>query len=104
MRQSQTLVRTFLEENNLCCSAEVRLLDVMSELGEVGKEILRSTQYGKVRNTVTEDLKEELGDLFFSLLAFSIEIDIDAEDALNKAIEKYGRRSESSGSIGSGTR
>jgi len=40
MRQLQDKVKIFCEDHNLSTSAEVRLIDLVSELGELAKEIL----------------------------------------------------------------
>lgn len=46
---------------------EYRLLDAMSELGEVSKEILKGTDYGKKPLEYREEIKGEIGDVLFSL-------------------------------------
>jgi len=101
MRQSQDIVRAFIEENRMTASAEARLLDMMSELGEVAKEVLRASRYGQGPATVSEAMKEELGDLLFSVLAFAAENGIDAERQLALANEKYRRRLAAKGTPGS---
>ena len=40
----QSKVSDFVEENQLETEVEIRLLDLMSELGELSKESLKSTQ------------------------------------------------------------
>ncbi len=43
----QRNVRAFVERNHLECGAQSRYVDLVSEVGELGKEILKSTDYGK---------------------------------------------------------
>lgn len=44
--------------------AENRILDIQSELGELAKEVLKSTNYGKKELVITKELELELGDEF----------------------------------------
>ena len=47
-------------------------------VGELGKEILKGSDYGKTACRNTENAEEELGDCLFSLLALACEMNIDA--------------------------
>ena len=40
-------VQTFCNKNNLSSSIEHRVLDIVSEVGELSKEILNASNYGK---------------------------------------------------------
>lgn len=82
------------------CSA--RLLDIVSELGEVSKEYLKATKYGTQPMELTEDFILEFGDVLYSLLSLANEMNIDANDALDKVITKYQNRLNKNGSLGSG--
>ena len=101
MKEAQIAVKRFLEDSQLRCPAEHRLLDIASELGEVSKEVLVATQYGAAPFAASDALHEETGDLLFSLLAFCEEAGIDAQKALNGALEKYRARLEQRGTAGS---
>lgn len=98
----QRNVRAFVERNHLACGAQSRYVDLVSEVGELGKEILKSTDYGKAAFQVTDTAKDEIGDCLFSLLALCCEMNIDAEAALQSALNKYRRRFETTGTAGSG--
>jgi NTP pyrophosphatase (non-canonical NTP hydrolase) len=100
MKELQALVTKFCDKNDMNCSPEFRLLDILSELGEVSKEILKSTEYGKNQFTKTKEFELELGDLLFSLITLANTCDIDLTESLNLVIEKYERRLEK-GSSGS---
>ena len=100
MRHLQDKVENFCEKHNLSKSVEARFLDVVSELGELAKEILLNSNYGKKTIENSERLEEEIGDTIFSLIALSNSVDVDMEVALDKVLKKYESRSNN-GSIGS---
>lgn len=92
----------FLDEYKLRCGITERYIDLSSEVGELGKELLKATDYGKVDFRMTADTEQELGDCLFSLIALSCELGIDPADALTGAINKYEARLADKGSAGSG--
>ncbi len=102
MSPLQSDIATFIRENALTCDPATRALDLASEFGEVAKEILKSSDYGKKAVTKSDDLQEELGDLAFSLYALASELDVDLESATQGALKKYRTRLTASGSAGSG--
>lgn len=101
MKEIQGKVKQFCKENNIDSSVENKMLDLMSELGEVSKEILKSTDYGKKPLENNENLKLELGDVFYSLITVANDLDIDLDETLNLALNKYKQRLQDKGSIGS---
>lgn len=98
----QSAVKHFVDEYDLSCGVSARCIDLMSELGELGKEILKSTAYGGRPFEPNEAIREEAGDCLFSLLALLCEMGVDAQEALAAALAKYERRFASSASISSG--
>lgn len=44
----QEKVREFIEEYALSCNEKIRYIDLVSEIGELGKEILRQTDIQKI--------------------------------------------------------
>ena len=82
--------------------AMARVLDIQSEVGELAKEVLKSTKYGTKEFVKTEDFELELGDVLYSLLSLADEMGVDAGSSLDKVIEKYRKRIESNDSMGSG--
>ncbi len=102
MSPLQSDIATFIHDNALTCDPATRALDLASEFGEVVKEILKSSDYGKRSVAVTDDMKEELGDLAFSLYALAVELDVDLEAATHAGLRKYQTRLSASGSAGSG--
>ena len=101
MSSLQSDITTFIHERLLTCDPATRALDLASEFGEVAKEILKSSDYGKKAVTKSADLQEELGDLAFSLYALAAELDVDLEAATHAALKKYQARLSVSGSAGS---
>ena len=97
MKELQESVRKFCDQRKLNCRPTERVLDVISELGEVAKEILKSGDYGKKPPEKSDAIREELGDLLFSLMALANELDIDLEASLDDALKKYESRMELSG-------
>lgn len=101
----QSKVKSFNEEkmkNREKMTSESRMLDIQSELGELSKEILKSTNYGTKEFSVTEDYEMEFGDVLYSLLSLANETNIDAEKCLTKALKKYESRMNKKDDIGSG--
>ena len=78
-----------------------RLLDIQSEMGELNKEYLKSSDYGTGDFVLSEDFKMEYGDVIYSLLSLANELEINAEDCLDKAISKYESRIKKKNTMGS---
>ena len=92
MKRIQEKVKIFCEKNKLSSSLEHRVLDMISELGEFSKEILKANNYGEETIVLNNKLKMELGDVFFSLITIANSIDIDLDKSLNKVLKKYQKR------------
>ena len=101
----QNKVKVFNEEKDCHFKPmppHARVLDIVSEMGELSKEVLKNTKYGTASFVVTEDFVMEYGDVLYSLLSLANEVGIDSVDALDKAIEKYKSRITKNGNMGSG--
>ena len=92
-----------LQQFQLSCGYEARYIDLVSEIGELGKELLKGSDYHKSSLRVSASTVEEMGDCLFSIIALCQELSIDPDDALVAAIQKYQTRYETKGSIGSDT-
>lgn len=95
MQDLQNLVKTFCDQQDWHTPIEHRFLDLTSEVGEVAKEILMITNYGKKPFVLPEDtthLSNELGDVFFSLIAIANTCEIDLEASLKAVLQKYTNR------------
>jgi len=92
------ILRTYSIRNDV----RSRLMDVMSELGEVSKDMLKATDYGAVTPDSYASLGQELGDVYFALLALVQACDVDLEQALKQVCIKYEQRMEHKGEMSSG--
>jgi NTP pyrophosphatase (non-canonical NTP hydrolase) len=95
----------FAEKQNLTHPPGVYALDLMSEVGEVAKEILRATGYGERPFTPppSPNLALELGDTLYSLCQLASSAGIDLDTAFALTLEKYRQRLRDSGHISSET-
>lgn len=101
MKDAQRRVADFVETHDIDAPPEFRLLDLISELGELAKDANVSTDYGDSPDAL--DLSEdELGDALFALLALAESVDADAGEALEIALAKYEDRLAETGEAGSG--
>ena len=92
MKDIQEKIKLFCENNELNSPVEHRVLDTMSELCEVAKEILKMSNYGRSPIQYNSGLKMELGDVLFSIITIANAFEIDLEEALNKVLKKYEKR------------
>ena len=105
MTGMQKQVAEFVAQHNLEAPLPYRLLDLTSELGEVAKELLAATDYGKrplPAGSVTPNWEAELGDVLFSLICVANATAVDLESALAATLEKYRQRLAARGDPGSG--
>ncbi|MCJ7479128.1 MAG: nucleotide pyrophosphohydrolase [Candidatus Nanohaloarchaeota archaeon QJJ-7] len=100
--EDQEKARNFIMENSLQSGASVWVHDLQSELGEVSKELLKASDYGDEEVDFPEEMEEEVGDIYFSLLGLADELGIDLSSSLETVLEKYRERAEESGDPGSG--
>lgn len=103
MKQLQDRVAQFTKENGLEADVAHRLLDAMSELGEVAKEVLKGSRYGAQGFVRTREFEGELGDVLFSLLCVANAAGVDGEAAVEAVLVKYAERIAARGSPGSAT-
>ena len=94
-------VTQFIEENDLETDPTYRLLDLVSEVGEVAKNVNTSTSYGSAPEAATIET-DELGDVLFAVYALAYETGIDPATALSSAIDKYRKRLDDGDSPSSG--
>ena len=97
----QQRVRDFVDTYDLEADIPYRLLDWISEVGEVAKELLVSTDYGRTPFRPGDHWTEELGDAFFSLICVANATSVDLEAALLRALAKYRDRLEARQDAGS---
>lgn len=102
MKETQKKIQQFCQEHGLATSVEHTTLDLVSEVGEVAKEVLKGSDYGSKTYTQTQDIESELGDALYSLITVANLAHVDLEKALDGVLEKYKNRFEEKGSVDSG--
>ena len=88
----QATVLEFVNDHHLEIEVPYRMLDLVSGLGEVAKEVLKSSHYGITRFLPENRWEDELGDLFFSLICLANSTGVNLEEALNNVLQKYENR------------
>ena len=68
----QKNVAVFVADHQLEAPVETRLLDLVSEVGELAKEVLKGSDYGRKPAQLPPAWADELGDVFFSLICQSV--------------------------------
>ncbi len=101
MKELQEEVLKFTQKYNLNGSPEIRYIDLTSEVGELGKELLIGSDYGGKKFEKTSNIDSELGDTLFSLICLSNELNVDLDSAIEKVITKYENRFDKAGTVGS---
>lgn len=102
MPDYQQQVARFVSENSLETIISFRLLDLVSEMGELAKEVLKGSDYGKSQFEIPNTRESELGDVFFSLICIVNSSGVDMAKALQSALVKYSKRLSEAGDAGSG--
>ena len=98
----QQRVAAFTARAMLDASVPFRALDLVSETGELAKEVLKATAYGSEPFAPTDDWAGELADTLFALLCLANSTGVDLETALDAALAKYEARLIERGEAGSG--
>lgn len=99
--ENQECVAEFIEEQDLEAPPAYRLLDLVSEVGELSKDAVESTAYGHEPGEI-DVATDEVGDVLFSLYALAEALDIDAGEALEVGLSKYDGRIREDGAPSSG--
>lgn len=98
----QEKVNGFTKDKGITTGVEVRIADLASEVGELAKEVLKGTGYGKKQFSNTEGWENEIGDVLFSLICIANETDTSLEQCIKSALVKYEKRFMQSGHLDSG--
>ncbi|WP_026477816.1 MazG nucleotide pyrophosphohydrolase domain-containing protein [Alkaliphilus transvaalensis] len=101
LKDIQNKVEVFIKNNNLDATVEVRVLDLVSEVGELAKEVLKGSNYGKKSLALSDEWEKEIGDVLFSLITIANMTSIDLEKSLIVVLDKYKKRMEEKGHIAS---
>jgi NTP pyrophosphatase (non-canonical NTP hydrolase) len=98
----QKAVADFVAAHDLEIPVQARLLDLVSEIGEMAKEVMKATHYGRQPFHTTDEWAGELADALFALVCVANSTGVDLEAALAAALEKYAYRLAQQGDPGSG--
>ncbi len=102
LSQWQAEVARFVDAHELEASETARMLDLVSEVGELAKEILQGSDYGAISVALKATWPLEMGDALFALICLANTTGVDLEQALAQAMAKYRARLEETGEAGSG--
>lgn len=97
----QNETKQLMQKYNLNAKIENRYISLSSEIGELGKEIVKGNKYGSKEFEKTKNFASEIGDVFFDFILLCNVADINLEDAFNQVLEKYETRFLDHGTIGS---
>ena len=89
MKDIQSKIEKFCEVNSLNATLESRMLDLVSELGEFSKEVLKSSEYGQEKPRFTTEMADEMGDVIYSLITVCNYFGIDMQETVEGALNKY---------------
>ena len=92
MNEIQEKVNEMIKRYNLESTNEIRFIDLTSEVGELGKEILKGNDYGRKDFCNTDNVESEIGDVLFSLICIANGMNISLEKALENILKKYENR------------
>lgn len=99
----QQTVENFVAERGIEAPVNARLLDLASEAGELSKEYLKKTDYGREPFSEPPDgWQDELGDVLFSTICLANSTGVNLETALRRSLKKYDERLRHKGDAGSG--
>ena len=100
MKEVQEKIKLFCKANALESPVEHRMLDLVSEVGELSKDVLKMSDYGRKEFKLNSEVELELGDVLYSLITVANSLDVSLEEALEKVVAKYEARLKK-GSAGS---
>ena len=101
IEQMQEEVKQLMEKYHLNANLENRYISLSSELGELGKEIVKGNRYGSKEFEETENFKLELGDVLFDYILLCNVAGVDIYQSYQSSLEKYEKRFLKQGTIGS---
>ncbi len=97
LNDHQSKIKKIVDEFDFRWSLYVQYIHLIEETAELGEAITvykgdRKAGSGEAALADHADLKEEIGDLLFSILAIANELNINTEQALKLAYSRYKRK------------
>lgn len=93
MNDLQKEVKIFCKNHNIECSPEHRMLDLISEVGELAKEALKMSNYGAQPFAYKKEFETEIGDVLFALIALANNFDVDLQSVLEHVLQNIKKKS-----------
>lgn len=97
----QKLIKEFTAAKGLNQAVEIRVLDLVAEVGELAKEVLTGSEYGNRKFQKPKDWNEEIGDVLFALICVANQTEADLEACLRYVLAKYEKRFDARGTLSS---
>ena len=89
-------LKEFIARHNLETKPADSVLDVMAQLGELSRTLLKETNYGREAIDVESPaMREKIGDLMFAIAYLSTLYDVDPEEAMWQSVQRFGQQLES---------
>ena len=88
----QNKVAEFIETYGLFTDIQSRFIDLVSETGSLGKQILNSSDYGLRPVEKNDELSSKAGDTLFALLALLSDLGLNEEELLAEVLSRYEAR------------
>jgi len=90
-----TPLRAFVARHDLHTAPEWSLLDVLAELGELSRALLKETHFGRDAAPLPPAIAhEKIGDVMFALAYLSTLYDVDPEAALWDSVRRFEEKLE----------
>ena len=90
-----------MQQHGLEVDPTHRLIDLVSEVGELAGDMLKRAGYGARFFEAGASWEDEMGDVCMTLVRLANSTGIDIEQALGKALAKYEARIRSHGRVSS---
>ena len=101
MNSIQQETAQMAKDYELCTDPMTRFADLVSEVGELGKELVKVSDYGKNAVTANEKISMEMGDVMFVFALLANELGLDISACFDMTRKKCQERFEANGHIGS---
>lgn len=97
MKTMQKKVKDFAQSNKLSSSIESKIFMLTHEVGEIAKEGLKLSHYGKVAIDPTKPTGKmalEIGEIIYCIADMANEMNIDLEEALELALDTIANKAQ----------
>ena len=101
MNTIQAQAKQMAQDYSLGADPMPRFADITSEIGELGKELVKSSNYGTQPVVVTDGIKMEFGDVLFCLALFANEMGVCMDECFKMTQAKMKQRFDEKGCIAS---